>query len=116
MKSQSAKLPSLTSAGLDFVAQGFEMKPVTGPVKNVTGWISVTLAAVLLGAKLVMLCCGSDLFLPVPDEYRPLGVAASLGSQISVRDRCERGYRTELVRTARQQTSLPNEVQKRGLN
>jgi hypothetical protein len=54
MKSPFGTLCTLLKAGLELVGEGLEMMPVTGPVKNVTGWISGTLVAVLVGVKVAM--------------------------------------------------------------
>jgi hypothetical protein len=39
---------------VDVVAQGLELKPVTGPIKNVTLWMLITFSIFLIGAKLAM--------------------------------------------------------------
>jgi hypothetical protein len=54
MKSTISRLLGIVKLSVNFVAQGLEMKPVTGPVKNITGWISGTLTAVLFGAKILI--------------------------------------------------------------
>ena len=55
MKSESSNaVTSILKHGADVVSQGLELKPVTAPVKNVTGWMAITFALLLVGAKFTM--------------------------------------------------------------
>ena len=54
MKANGNYFAGVVRRGADAVAEGLELKPVSGPVKNVTGWIVITFAILLIGAKVAM--------------------------------------------------------------
>ena len=55
MKSESDNIVTgVLKHGVEVLAQGLELKPVTVPVKNVTGWMAITFALLLVGAKFTM--------------------------------------------------------------
>jgi len=54
MKANGDYFAGVVRRGADAVAEGLELKPVSGPVKNATGRIAITFAILLIGAHVAM--------------------------------------------------------------